>query len=398
MIYKNGMICDKNQYVKKDIRVLHGKIVEISDNIEVSPSSDVTDCTNLVIMPKIFDLNISVKDNKLNVKNLSDISQKAFANGFSSIVINSNCTPSINNVTIMELINTKKALKNLDNIAISCNSLTDDDKMSNIATLINLGCEAIQVNSDTNSNNLLRIAQYSKMKNKPILAKCFNKSLTFDKVMYDGTISSYYGLGGMESIAFSSEVAKMVEIAKHQNVKTVIQEVSFIDSLDLISKAKQENSNILSEVPILHLCLTDVECTNYNTKAKVFPPLVDENQKDRLLEALKDDKIDMLTSLSCEISNINKDLPFEEADYGIDIMSDYFSLCYTKLVKENIISLSKLSELISFNPALVLGVEDRTIICEGCEADFICVDLNQSIETSANSILSKFELFGKVVK
>jgi dihydroorotase len=397
MIYKNGFICDKNRYEKKDIRVIDGLIVDIDDNIEPNSNEEVVDCINLVIMPKMIDLNVSLKDNKLNVKNISDIASKAQKSGFSTVVIRSDCTPKIDNETIVELISTKKALRNLDNIQISCNSLTNDDKLSNIATLTKMGCIAIETDSDINSNNLLRIAQYSKMKDVPIFAKCFNKSLSYDKVMNDGEVSAFHGLRGVEDIAFTSEVAKILEIAKYTNSKMVVQSISLSESLELISLAKNSNSNIFSEVSIAHLCFSDENCANYNTSFKLFPPLVSSSQKNSLFENLKNNKIDMITSLSCEISNINKDLPFDEADYGIDIMENFFSLCYTKLVKEKIINLSKLSELISFNQAKVLGYDNYGLIEKGYKSELLFVNLDKELIINNDSVLNDFTLYGEII-
>jgi dihydroorotase len=398
MIYKNGFICDKNRYEKKDIRVKDGKIINISDDIKPNKNEKVIDCKNKVIMPAIIDLNFSIKDNKLNVKNIGLVSKKANQNGFSKILLDSNCTPKIDNETIVEMIYTKKTLKNLENLSISCNAIKDDEKISEVSTLLNAGCEAIQLNSDTNSNNLLRICQYSVMKNRPIMIKCYNKSLTYDKVMSYGDISSNYGLNGVENIAFTSEVAKTLEIAKYTKAKIVIKEVSLSDSIKLISKAKKENKNIFNEVPILNLVLSDEKCKNYNTEAKVFPPLTNSNEIENLKKQLKNNKIDMLTSLSSEISNINKDLPFDEAKYGTDISKEYFALCYTKLVKEKIISLSKLSELISYNQAKVLNYDKNLgLIKKGYNSKIIIVDLNEKIEIE-NNLLKSLELYGNIEK
>ena len=210
--------------------------------------------------------------------------------------------------------------------------------------------------------------------NVPFFCFCDDPSLNDAGVMNEGEISAKLGLLGISKIGEISSVAKVSSMAEYYQSKVLFQALSVSKSLDIIDKAKDNNPNLYTEVSIHHLTLNDSECLDFNTQAKIHPPLRDEKERLLLIEDLKNGKIDTITSLHSPKSIIYKDVPFADAAYGIDSMENFLPLCYRSLVESGIISFSKLSEMISSNPADILGLENIGKVEEGYIADLVIFD------------------------
>ena len=102
-----------------------------------------------------------------------------------------------------------------------------------------------------------------------------------------------------------------------------------------------------------HLLLSDAACRDFNTVAKIDPPLLNESSMLELREALKNGAIDMLTVLHHPQSAVNKDVAFAEASYGADAIGDALSLYYTYLVEGGLIGMDDLVRLTCKNNARI---------------------------------------------
>ncbi len=190
----------------------------------------------------------------------------------------------------------------------------------------------------------------------------------------------------------------MLEVAIFYGIKVVFSAISEIRSLELINQAKKHNPQIFAEVSAHHLILTDEACKDYNTAAKINPPLKGAKERDKLLESLQNGDIDILTSLQCAHFNSKKELPFGNAEYGIEAISHYFALLYSNLVEKKIISLERLFTLCAENPAKILGLNCGKIQ-KGKEAKLMAVDLDSCV--SVNDAFSPYNganLKGKILQ
>lgn len=124
--------------------------------------------------------------------------------------------------------------------------------------------------------------------------------------------------------------------------------------------------------------LTENLCNHYNTLAKIKPPLKSEKTRTKLLNHLKAMEIDLLTSLQSPYSLSQKDLPFDEAAFGIDMIDYFVPMCYTLLVKNSHMSLTELSKILSLNPAQILGLKDYGLIQKGYYANLIVLDTKEN--------------------
>lgn len=396
MIIKNGIICDKEQEFRGDIRVESGVITKVAESITPYNGEEIKDVGGKYVMPAIVDLNITVKNQALTTKSLQEISNLAIKSGVSTVAINPNVTPKIDNESVVDLIQTKlKYNKNIINMLPIASSVSNG-KLNNISILIKAGCKAIGFQSKHNSAIALKVLEYASLLNVPVLVNAMDISLKGQGVMNDGEVSAKLGLSGISEISEYADVAKLVKIASAVDAKVVFKNISSPKSIEIINRAKGDGLDIKSEVSIHHLILDESACDNYNTYAKIEPPLRSVHSVKDLREKLKNGEIDLLTSLQSDVSNTKKDLAFDDAMNGISALKYYFALAYTNFVKTELISLKKLSQMISYEPSMIIGLTKQGLIKEGFKAKLMVVDTEIKTTISGVSPYAGMEVQGGV--
>jgi dihydroorotase len=395
VLIKNGLIFREGEQSLVDVLIDGGKIVKIAKDIDTK-QAEVIDASGLYILPGIIDLHLSFKDNTLSRAHINRLKNKAKLSGITTAVLMPDFTPSIESDTFMELLEYK--LDESMVLSVKGLQVENQQKLNNISTLLKNGAEVIQENSHINGNLLRRILQYALMKEVPFFCFCDNPDLNDNGVMHEGETSARLGLAGISKISEISEVAKVASMVEYYGAKTLFQSLSTAASLDIVARAKYNNPNTFSEVSIFHLILSDQACADFNTLAKIYPPLRDEKERKKLIEALKNGKIDILTSLHAAKSFNSKDLPFNDAAYGVDSLQEYLSLCFTYLVKTGLIEMERLIMLLSTNPAKVLGYKKKGVVAEGFEADLTLFNPKKTfVIEEKSSLFFGQKLYGEVV-
>ncbi|EAI8054287.1 metal-dependent hydrolase [Campylobacter upsaliensis] len=375
MIIKNAKIYGKEL---KDLEISQGLIQKIGENLQ---GEEIFDAKGLTLLPSFIDLCVYLKNDKFSLNHLDLLEKECLKGGVSTILLRD--VMDFDEETFILF------LQNLSHRTLQIfSSVKVKEPLKNIASMINQGAVALELESKLNANILKIAMQYALMKKVPIFAKCLNEDFDDNGVMNDCLLSSKLGLIGMSEIAESSEVAKLKEIAAFYQSEVIYDCLSFARSLKIAT-----DETIL--VSIHHLIKNENACENFNTAAKIKPPLRSEEDRAFLQNALKKGKIRFLSAMHCPKSSNLKDLAFDEAAFGIHSICEYVSLCYSFLVQNDFISWEKLCEATSLNPAKFLKLNSGEIK-EGKEANLILFDENVSTKAPLNSLYSKDTLKGEV--
>ena len=385
MVIINAIVCDVNAQKKTDVRIEDGIITEIGANLD---DAEILDAKGAYFLPLLVDTNIRLQDSTLNSSNIKTISKEALRGGVGHIVLNADSTPAIDNEVVIEY-----AQNNLDKVKgvkidLMVNTLKEDASLSNIAILLKKGAVAPYMSTIAKNNLAIKIAEYVQMYKRTLFCKAEDNSLINSGVMLEGDISSKLGLAGIPDLSEVLHVSRMIEIARHFKIKILFKSIASPRSIYLINKAKKENVNVRCEVSILHLTNSDEACLNFNTTAKIDPPLACRNDLVLLQKALRENQIDCLTTLHQPNSLVNKEVAFYDAQYGAESLSHAMSIYYTKLVKTGLISMSELLTLTVKNPAKCIGREAGTIEI-GQKVNAMLFD--PAIETKLNNKQSLYD-------
>jgi len=394
MVITNAIVCDVNGERAVDVRIEDGVITETGVGLS---STEIVDAKGAYLLPSLVDTNVRLLDSTLNAKNIKAISDEAQAGGVGHIVLNADSNPSIDDEVVLEFaqhgVNSASGAK----VDLMLNTLKEDATLSNIAILLKKGVVAPYMSTIAKNNIAIKIAEYVQMYKVTLFCKAEDNSLINAGVMLDGDVSSKLGLAGIPSLSEVLHVSRMIEIARHFGIKILFKAIASPRSVELIAKAKKEGVRVSCEVSIHHLVHCDEACEDFNTMAKLNPPLASKADMLLLQEALKNGEIDVLTTLHQPSSPVNKEVAFYDAAYGCEGLSSALSLYYTKLVKPSLISMSELVKLAAFNPAKSIN-KKAGVIEVGASASLILFDMKESNVVENSSSLYKNEsLIGKVI-
>lgn len=388
MVIANALICDAHSERLGDVKIQNGVIVEIGDSLS---DDEIIDGSGCYLLPGLVDTNVSLKDAQLNGKNITALASTALQGGVSTVVLNSDMMPKIDNEITLEFVHQHQNTKAGAVIECSISALNDTGMLSNIAILLKKGALAVSTSTLCDYNLISRIAQYLQMHKKPLFYTSVDKSLFESGVMADGSAASKLGLSGISPLSEIVHVASMIEVARHFGIKIMFKSITEPRSIELISNAIAAGIDVVCEVGLHHLLKNDSECIGYDSDAKINPPLVSEAKRASLIHALKKGDIHLLSALHQPNSDIHKDITFNDASFGTTSIGEYLPLCYTHLIKNEIITMSHLMELASKNPAQSIGMSKGAIEI-GISADLILFNPHSKTQVTHHHSLYKNEI------
>ncbi len=394
MLISNAIVCDTSGEREVDVRIEDGVIVEIGMNLR---DDEVVDAKGAYLLPSLVDTNVRVVDSSLNATSIAAVADEARRGGVGHIVLNADTNPAIEDTVVLEFA--QNGIKEIEkpHVDFMINTLKEDMTLSDIAILLKKGAIAPYMSTIAKNNIAIKIAEYVKMYGVTLFCKAEDNSLINAGVMLDGDVSSNLGLAGIPELSEVLHVSRMIEIARYFDIKILFKAIASPRSVELITKAKQEGVQVSCEVSVHHLLNCDAACNDFNTTAKLNPPLASKTDMLALQDALKRTEIDSLTTLHQPSSPVNKEVAFFDAAYGCEALGDALSLYYTKLVKPGMITMQELVRLTVQNPAKSLGYEAGEIKV-GEKADFILFNINEEYTVkNAQSLYNGEVLFGKVL-
>ncbi len=296
----------------------------------------------VIEVPKSIDLNVS------NSESVSRIAKASKNGGVEACLMIPKNKPIYDKLHLS--YNLKRANESNFNLFVAIEGI-HDGKLTDISILKNKGASAIYINSDEDMNLIKRVFEYSEFLNIPIFVNCNNKALS-SGIMNDSEIAYSLGVSGIPTYAESSEVAKIFELSHHFNIKLVFQSITTKESIEIL---KNKPENVYVDVCIDNLYFSDENLKEFNTLYKTFPPLRSEDDKNTLLKACEDGTVDFISSN--HIATNNKDVPLEDADFGISKLDIFTPLAYSLPLKTETVT-----KLISTNPSKLLNYEIKETI------------------------------------
>jgi dihydroorotase len=267
------------------------------------------------------------------------------------------------------------------------------EQLTEIGDLHAAGCVAISDDGRPVATALLmrRAIEYASMFGMPVIDHCEDPSLKGDGVAHEGAVADLLGLRGIPGAAESIIVERDVSVAEMVRGRVHIAHMSARQSLRAVRDGKTRGVAVTCEVTPHHFVLTDEALAargGYDTNVKMNPPLREEADRAAMIEGLRDGSIDVIATDHAPHHADEKALEFDRAPFGITGLETAVSLCLDRLVHAGVMSLPRLVELLSVNPARVLGVPGGTLV-EGGPADLTILAPDSSVTISASAMKSR---------
>jgi dihydroorotase len=239
------------------------------------------------------------------------------------------------------------------------------------------------------SASLMRRAlQYSAVAGGRIALHEEEPSLSSGGHMHEGPVSAELGLGGWPSVAESTMVARDLALAAYEDRALHLLHVSARESVEELRRAQAAGLAVTGEATPHHLCLTDEAVRSLDPNVKTSPPLRSEEDRKALVAALCDGTIGAVASDHEPHARHEKEVPFEEAPFGVTGLETAFAALHTSLVRPGVLPLPALLERMSAGPARIFGLE-RPRIAVGAPANLVLLDLEREWRVGEHGFRSK---------
>ena len=220
-----------------------------------------------------------------------------------------------------------------------------------------------------------RALQYSGAAGRLLALHEEDPSLSRDGQMNEGAVSAALGLAGWPSIAESVMIERDCSIAAYVQRPLHIMHLSARESVAAVRAAQARGVGVTAEVSPHHLCLTDETVRTLDTNRKMNPPLRTEDDRQALLEGLRDGTIASIATDHAPHARHEKETPFEEAPFGVTGLETSFAALNTFLVETGELELGLVLERMSSGPARVFELPVPRIAV-GERANLVLIDLD----------------------
>ncbi|MGC9102399.1 MAG: dihydroorotase [Desulfurella sp.] len=394
-IIHSGLVIDPANNIQKiaDVVINNDKIELVGNASGISIDNEI-DASGLVVCPGFVDLHTHLREPGFTKKEtIQTGSLAAVAGGFTSICCMPNTNPPIDSELVVSYIKNKALEAGFCDVypigAITKNQ--EGKQLCNYLSLKDAGCVAFSDDGKPVFDPNLLYTALVYTKDIGTVFALHEEELAFSKdgVINDGKVAFELGLKGIPNISESIMIARDIEILRAVSQAHLhICHVSTKESVELLKNAKKEGLHITFEVTPHHLALTEDEVYNYNTYAKVNPPLRTKQDLDSIRSAFSQDLVDAIATDHAPHELDTKNVPIQEASFGISGLETAFGVVNTYLVKQNIISLQKAIELLTIKPAKVFGLDAGTL-SEGSFANIVLLDVNKQWVVDTNEFKSK---------
>ena len=376
-----------------DIVIEGCRIVKIADaKTETDSNAEIIDCTGLTAFPGLIDMHCHLREPGLEYKeDIESGTKSAKAGGFTGVACMPNTKPVVDNSAIVRAITSRA--KEVGSVKVypigAISKGLQGQELAEMGDMQEAGIVAVSDDGrPVSSSSLMKKAMmYAAQFNLPVISHCEDLDLVDDGYMNEGYTSTVLGLRGNPWASETNMVSRELILAEYLNVPVHIAHVSAKLSVELIREAKARGVQVTCETCPHYFTLTEEAVGNYDTNAKVNPPLRAKEDLEAIIVGLQDGTIDCIATDHAPHHIDEKRVEFAQAANGLVGFETAFGLSYTYLVETGKLTLSQLVEKMSLNPGLILGVGTR--LAEGECADITVVDLNKEYTVEVAKFLSK---------
>lgn len=394
-LIQNGYVLDpeSKREGKFDVLIEDNKIIKVAEQI-TDYADKVLDASGCYVMPGFIDLHVHLRDPGLEYKETLETGGKAAARGgVTTICAMPNTKPVVDNgEKVADVHNRAKTDSPVHVIQIGAITIGQQgQELADIEGMAKAGCHAISEDGKSVMNASLyrKAMKIAKENGISIFAHCEDITMVEGGVMHADEKAQALGLKGITNAVEDVIVARDILLAKETGVRLHLCHCSTEDSVKLVDAAKKEGLPVTAEVCPHHFAMTTDDITEDDGNFKMNPPLRGRRDVEALKAGLKADIMDVIATDHAPHAAEEKNCSMIKAAFGIVGLETMASLTYTELVEPGILTPMQMAEKTSYNPARILGLDDKGAIAEGKIADVVVFDSTVEYVIDKNTFYSK---------
>ncbi|MFC1958164.1 dihydroorotase [Chloroflexota bacterium] len=411
LLISGGRIIDPGKGINEigSLLITEGKITWLGKGNIAPPQSDcdVITAKGLVVCPGFIDLHCHLREPGFEEKEtIATGTQAAARGGFTTVCCMPNTDPPLDNQAAVERLSVQADAEGVVRVLpIGC--VSRGRKGKELAPMDELASAGVIGYSDdgapvSNSQLMSLALDWSRNLGLPVIDHCEDTALTEGGLINEGAVSTRLGLRGIPAAAEEIMVARDLALAKVTGGWLHIAHVSTEGSVELIRRGEDEGIWVTAEVTPHHLTLTEEKVGDYNTNAKVNPPLRTEKDVQALIKGLKDNVIDVIATDHAPHTEADKLGDFAQAPFGISGFETALGSLMS-LVHDKRLTLTALISKLTFEPAKIIGSKYGKLgtLALDAPADVTIFDPNKGWVVDTGAFASKGRntpLAGSVLK
>jgi dihydroorotase len=414
----NGWVVDPASGVnaERDVLLRHGRVagVEVPGGFKGVKAKDTIDAKGMIVAPGLVDVHVHLREPGQTYKeSIATGTAAAAAGGFTSVVAMPNTVPVNDSVAGLEwmLDAARGACVKLFAMPAATfgsmgEEITDFHELQR-AGAVGFTDDGKPVLHDAVMREALVAAAGIGV---PVSQHAEDTRLTGGCSMNAGPVAFRLGLRGMtveaEARIVERDIRLLRDIERHDGLRPHlhVQHVSTAKAMNLIRAAKAEGLHVTCEVAPHHFTLTDEAIGDYNTNAKMNPPLREEADRLAMIAGLMDGMVDCIATDHAPHALFEKEQEFERAPNGITGLETALGLALRVLHKGHGMPVARVIELMSARPASIVSLEGRGTLKVGSFADVVVFDpaaewsfdAKQSRSKSRNTPFDGAPMLGRV--
>jgi len=409
ILIKNGRVIDPASNVDgvRDVLIENGRVTAVKSHVTLRRSPAI-DAKGMLVLPGLIDMHSHLRDpGRPDKETIFSGTRSAAMGGFTSICCMANTSPVIDTPAAVKYVLSKAAEEGAVNVypvaAITVG--LKGEALAEMGLMREAG--AIAFSDDGNpvadAGMMRKALEYAAQFGAPIISHCEEKGLAHGGSMNESALSTAIGLPGIPALSEEIMVARDIMLAEEFGL-VHIAHVSSAKSVELIRRAKRRGVKITCETCPHYFSLTEEAVRNYDTNAKVNPPLKSKKDVQAIIRGLKDGTIDVIATDHAPHNIEEKNVEFNRAAFGMVGFETALALALTNLAETKALKLKNLVKKFTVVPAQILNLNKGTLKV-GSDADVIIVDPKAEwtvdpakfASKSKNSPFGGFKLNGKVL-
>ncbi|MGN0421298.1 MAG: dihydroorotase [Lachnospiraceae bacterium] len=376
-----------------DVLIENDRIQKVAEKIE-KEADRVIDAKGCYVMPGFIDLHVHFRDPGLEYKETLETGGKAAVRGgVTTVCAMPNTKPVIDDGDKVSAVHERAKNESLTHV-IQIGAVTREQKgqeLADIEGMAKAGCHAISEDGKSVMNASLyrKGMKIAKENGIAVFAHCEDITMVEGGVMNADENAERLGLRGITNSVEDVIVARDILLAKETGVRLHLCHCSTADSVKMVKLAKEEGLPVTGEVCPHHFILSSEDIKEDDGNYKMNPPLRSKADVEALRQGLKDGIMDVISTDHAPHAAEEKNKFIAKAAFGIVGLETSAALTYTSLVKTGLLSVMDMAEKMSYNPAKILGLDEKGSVSEGKIADVVIFDPDKTYKIDKNTFASK---------
>jgi dihydroorotase len=419
LLIVNGRVVDPANGIDeaRDLLVRDGHIAGVDKPGAFADLRDteILDATGSVVAPGFVDVHVHLREpGQGHKETIATGTAAAAAGGFTTVVAMPNTTPVNDSVDVLRWMLSPDRNAAIHVLAMPAATIgSAGEVQTDFAALAAAGAVGFTddgkpiLQPEMMRAALLRAGELG----LPVSQHAEDPRLSHGAIMNAGTVAFRLGLRGYPAVAEYSIVERDIHLvrgilAQHPDVKPHlhVQHVSTARALQAIRQAKSEGLHVTCEAAPHHFTLTDEAVGDYDTNAKMNPPLRAEDDRRAVIAAILDGTVDCIATDHAPHASWEKEVEFDRAPNGITGLETALGLALQILHREHGLSVKRVVSLMSTQPAELIALRDRGTLRAGSQADIVIFDpaaewsfqASQSKSKSKNTPFDGSSMLGRV--